>query len=118
MNVQQFVLNVNSEDPDGLVRFYQDIVGLEARSDLSPGALAAGTAILIVEGHSDVKGAAKEPQRLLLDFVVDDAIAEQRRLKSAGVRFVRDAYEEPGVGVFATFADPDGNLCQLVELRL
>ena len=33
-----------------------------------------------------------------------------------GVTFIREPYEEPGVGMFATFTDPDGNYCQLVQL--
>jgi predicted enzyme related to lactoylglutathione lyase len=53
----------------------------------------------------------------MLNFVVQDATSEQRRLKSRDVEFVRDATEEPGVGLFATFVDPDGNYCQLIELR-
>ena len=71
---------------------------------------------LIVEGHSEVRGAAKEPQRLLLNFSVDDAVAEAGRLGGQGVTFIREPYEEPGVGMFATFTDPDGNYCQLVQL--
>lgn len=53
----------------------------------------------------------------MLNFVVSDAVAEQGRLIGRGVKFTRQAYEEPGVGLFATFRDPDGNLCQLIEFR-
>jgi len=67
-------------------------------------------------GHSEVKGRAKEPQRLLLNLVVGDVATEEARLRSHGVEFVRDASVEDEVGVFATFVDPDGNYCQLVEL--
>jgi predicted enzyme related to lactoylglutathione lyase len=66
--------------------------------------------------HSDVRGSAKDPHRILLNFSVNDVKAESGRLKTAGVPLVRDAYEEPGVGMFATFVDPDGNYCQLVHL--
>ncbi len=71
---------------------------------------------LIVEGHSEVRGAAKEPQRMMLNFSVDGAVAEADRLGQQGVTFIREPYEEPGVGMFATFTDPDGNYCQLVQL--
>jgi len=54
---------------------------------------------------------------VLLKFVVGDAVAEERRLKSRDVKFVRDVTEEPGTGLFGTFVDPDGNYCQLIELH-
>lgn len=53
---------------------------------------------------------------MLLNFTVDDVAAEQRRIEGRGVRFVRDATEEPGWGVFWTFQDRDGNFCQLIQL--
>ena len=71
---------------------------------------------LIVEGHSEVRGAATEPYRMMLNFSVDDIAAEADRLRQQGVTYIRDPYEEPGVGMFATFSDPDGNYCQLVQL--
>jgi predicted enzyme related to lactoylglutathione lyase len=52
----------------------------------------------------------------LLNFVVDDMATEAGRIRAAGVTFAAEPYEESGVGMFATFADPDGNLCQLVQL--
>jgi len=119
MNVEQFVINVNSEQPERLTSFYKDIVGLTPRFDITPGAFMVGSSsfvALIVEGHNEVKGSTREPARVLLNFVVDDVIAEQQRLESQGVHFTRPAYTEAGVGVFATFADPDGNCCQLAQL--
>lgn len=119
MNVQQFVVNVNSGQPERLIEFYRDTVGLEVNEEFGPGAFLAGSAsfiALIVEGHDEVRGPAKEPARVLLNFLVDDLRAEEARLKSAGVPFVMDATEEPGFGLVATFADPDGNLCQLMQM--
>ena len=106
--------------PTTLYQRYQDVVGLTPKFEVTPGAFNTGSSLfvdLIVEPHSEVSGAAREPQRVMLNFVVDDAAAEQRRLESHDVRFIRPATEEPGVGLFATFADPDGNYCQLIELR-
>ena len=120
MHSSQFLVILHSERPDVLIDFYKDVVGLKPRFDVTPGAFSTGATSafdLIVEPHSEVRGAASEPQRVMLNFVVDDALTEQRRLKSQNVPFVRDAAEEPGVGVFATFCDPDGNYCQLIELR-
>jgi predicted enzyme related to lactoylglutathione lyase len=120
MNAAQFLVILHSERPDVLVDFYKDVVGLTPRFEVTPGAFSTGATSafdLIVEPHSEIHGTAREPQRMLLNFIVEDALAEQRRLKSQAVPFVRDATEEPGVGIFATFTDPDGNYCQLIELR-
>lgn len=69
---------------------------------MTPGAFNSGATAefdLIIEPRSDVSGASTEPQDVLLNFVVADAIAEQGRLESHGVRFIRPATEEPGVGL-------------------
>ncbi len=119
MNVEQFVVNVNSGQPEALIAFYRDTVGLTPNAEMGPGAFMAGSSsfiALIIEGHDDVQGATKEPARVLLNFLVSDLASEEARLKAAGVPFVMDATEEPGFGTVATFTDPDGNLCQLMEL--
>ena len=115
MKVNAFNINICSETPEQLIAFYADIVGLQ-RLPISPGAFLAGGAALLIDGHSEVKGAAREPQRVLISFTVDDAIAEQNRLEAAGVNFIRPATREPWGGFVATFQDPDGNYCQLVAM--
>ena len=120
MKVEQFVVNVNSQEPEKLITFYRDIVGLRVNPDFGPGAFMVGSSsfvALIVEGHSEVKGATKDPQRVLLNFLVTDLTSEQTRLKDQGVRFVMSATREPGFGTIATFVDPDGNYCQLMALE-
>jgi predicted enzyme related to lactoylglutathione lyase len=120
MQASQFLVILHSGQPERLVEFYRDVVGLTPRFEVTPGAFHAGSSSfvdLIVEPHSEVKGATAEPQRMLLNFVVGDAVAEQERLEACQVRFVRDVTEEPGVGLFGTFTDPDGNYCQVIELR-
>lgn len=119
MKVDQFVVNVNSEQSEEMIAFYRDIVGLTPNPDVSPGAFMAGSSTFIsfiIEGHDGVKGQAKEPERVLLNFLVDDVEAEQQRLEAQGVKFVRPATRDPGFGVVATFLDPDGNYCQLMHL--
>lgn len=120
MDVNQFVVNVNSAEPERLIAFYRDTVGLTVNEGMGPGAFMAGSAsfiALIIEGHDDVRGPTKEPSRVLLNFFVSDLASEQTRLKAAGVTFTMDATIEPGFGTIATFTDPDGNLCQLMELE-
>ncbi len=120
MDVEHFVVNVNSAAPEKLIEFYRDVVGLTVNAEMGPGAFMAGSAsfiALIIEGHDDVQGPTKEPSRVLLNFFVSDLASEESRLKSAGVNFTMDATKEPGFGTVATFTDPDGNLCQLMELE-
>jgi len=114
MDVNLFNVNVCSEQPEWLIQFYAEVVGLSALPQVSPGAFRVGGAALLVDGHSEVKGQAKEPQRVLLSFSVADVAAEQERLEASGVEFIRPATREPWGGLVATFLDLDGNYCQLV----
>src|SRR5256885_16534991 len=59
----------------------------------APALFRAGGAAFLVDGHSEVKGKVKEPQRILLSFSVSDVAAEQERLQAQGVEFVRVANE-------------------------
>ena len=115
MKVNNFNVNVCSEDPARLTAFYADVLGLEPIPAISAGAFRVGGAAFLVDGHSEAKGPSKEPYRVLLTFSVDDAPAEQARLEAVGVPFVRSATREPNGVTVATFADPDGNYCQLIS---
>jgi predicted enzyme related to lactoylglutathione lyase len=117
MKVGSLLINLTSEEPDRLKAFYADVVGLEREADMGDGAFKAGGAVLAVDGHSDTKGGAKEPQRVLIDFFVDDLKAEQSRLEKQGVQFIRKEGKEYWGGTISTFLDPDGNYCQLIEYR-
>jgi predicted enzyme related to lactoylglutathione lyase len=118
MNVNSCVINVTSEDPAKLTSFYRDVVGLAPNPEIGEdGAFNAGGTALVIDGHSETKGVAKEPQRVLVNFFVDDLAAEQKRLEGQGVKFIRTAGKEFWGGVISTFLDPDGNYCQLIELK-
>jgi predicted enzyme related to lactoylglutathione lyase len=117
MHVTQFVVNLTSEDPKLLTSFYEDIVELPHRDGMGETAFALGDATLIIDGHSDTKGKAKEPQRVLINFFVEDLASEQARLEGRGVEFTRKAGKEYWGGVISTFLDPDGNYCQLIEYK-
>ena len=115
MKVNNFNVNVCSEDPARLIAFYADVVGLERIPAISAGAFRVGGAAFLVDGHSEAKGPAKEPHRVLLTFSVDDAPAEQTRLEAAGVPFIRSVTTEPNGVMIGTFTDPDGNYCQIIS---
>lgn len=117
MAVSSFLINITSEQPERLTKFYADVVGLPRNPDMGESAFMAGPTPFLIDGHSDVHGPAKEPQRALLDFFVDDLAAEQKRLEGLGVKFIRTAGKEEWGGTISTFLDPDGNYCQIIEYK-
>jgi len=117
VKVSNTLINITSEDPQRLMAFYTDVVGLPKNPNMGDGAVDAGGTTLGFDGHSKVSGATKEPERVLIDFFVDDIAAEQKRLEAAGVKFIRSQGKEYWGGIISTFADPDGNLVQLIEYR-
>jgi predicted enzyme related to lactoylglutathione lyase len=117
MNVTSFNINVTSEHPERLAAFYRDIVGLTPNEQMGDGAFDVAGAAFLIDGHSETKGDTKEPQRMLINFFVEDLAAEQQRLEAEGVRFIRTAGKEYWGGLISTFVDPDGNYAQLIEFH-
>jgi predicted enzyme related to lactoylglutathione lyase len=115
MAITSFNVNVTSENAEGLRTFYRDVIGLKPVPEYGEGAFDAAGTMFFIDGHSETKGAAKEPQRVLINFFVDDLAGEQKRLAGKGVKFIRDAGKEEWGGTISTFLDPDGNYCQLIE---
>lgn len=115
IDVQNFHVQITSENPERLIAFYRDTVGLPRVPEIGEGAFKVGRANLFVDGHSETKGGAKEPHRVLIDLVVPDLKAEQARLEKAGVTFIRREGTEHWGGTISTFLDPDGNYCQLIQ---
>ena len=100
-----------------MARFYRDTLGLTPRS-------AKGDFInfdwagvrLSVGVHDRVRGASRDPLRVMIHLTVDDIRAVHARLARAGVVFTREPEREEWGGWVATFADPDGNTLQLMQL--
>ena len=114
----EFIVLVTSEQPERLGAFFRDTVQLEPHTEIGEWAFKVGDgASFVIDGHSETKGATKEPQRVLVSLFVDDLSAEQARLEGRGVKFIRTAGREPWGGVISTFLDPDGNYCQLIEYK-
>lgn len=117
MEVGNFAINLTSEEPQHLMQFYKEVVGLPPQDGMGDGALKAGGATLFIDGHSDIKGGAKEPQRVLINFFVDGLPAHQKRIEAGGAKFIRKEGKEEWGGTISTFLDPDGNYCQLIEYK-
>ena len=116
MQVRQFILNITSERPQVLHRFYRDVLALPEDVDY-PLAVRAGGGVIMFGSHSEVRGGAREPQRYLINLQVEDIALEQGRIEAQGVSFVRRKGREHWGGIISTLLDPDGNYVQLIEFR-
>lgn len=105
-----------TEELQRLLPFYRDVLGLTPQME-NEGFVAfqaSSGAALALGAHSEVRGRSRDPNRLMVDFQVDDCQTEYERLTKQGVEFVRTPSKENGVTI-ATFLDPDGNVLQLFE---
>ena len=107
----------DAERFETMTRFYRDTLGLTPRS-AKPDFVNFdwGGVRLSVGVHDGVRGPSREPLRIMLNLTVDDIHAVYRRLAAAGVAFSRPPASESWGGLVATFADPDGNTLQLMQL--
>ncbi len=117
MEVTSFTVSLTSERPEALIAFYRDVLQLPEEPEMGEGSFKAGPISLLVDGHSETHGKAREPQRVMINFFVADIEAEQQRLLAQGVPCIRDKGKEYWGGVISTFTDPDGNYIQLIQFR-
>jgi predicted enzyme related to lactoylglutathione lyase len=107
-------LMIGTSQPKVLAAFYEKVFGRPA--DMVEGdwhMWQAGSAALSVGEHSEVKGQAKEPSRIILNIETKAVKEEFERLKALNTTIIKEPYEMGG-GMIATLADPDGNCIQLV----
>jgi predicted enzyme related to lactoylglutathione lyase len=115
---QASTLNLNSimigtAQPTVLAAFYEKVFGRPA--DMTEGGWhmwQAGNCSISVGEHSEVKGQAKEPSRIMLNLETKQVKEEFARLKGTAT-VIKEPYELGG-GWIATLADPDGNFIQLM----
>ena len=116
MDVQGFIVNINSEQPERLMAFYKDTIGIKPHPDVNrESTLVCAGAEIVFDGHSDLSGGAKEPQRTMINTAVDDVDKEKARLEAAGVKFLGPPSND--VISFATYVDPDGNYGQIFSMQ-
>ena len=100
-----------------LLAFYRDTLGLRPRSVKQAFAnFEWGGFRFSIGTHSRIRGASRDPERMMLNFAVDDIRAAHTRLVAVGVRFIRPPEREKWGGWVSTFQDPDGNTLQLLQL--
>jgi predicted enzyme related to lactoylglutathione lyase len=106
---------IGSEDPETLGAFYAGV--FDRPSDMKEEGWygwKAGATWLSIGEHSEVKGSAAEPQRVILNLETEEVQAEFDRIKARGATVIKEPYELQGAWI-ATFADPDGNYFQLMS---
>jgi len=100
-----------------MARFYRDTLGLTPRSSKSDFINFDWNGVRLSVGvHDRVHGAARDPLRVMVHLTVSDILVVHARLAQAGVVFTRQPEREDWGGWVATFADPDGNTLQLMQL--
>lgn len=105
---------IGTADPKKLAEFYEKVFARPADSvEETWHGWRAGSAYLSIGEHSEVKGVAKEPERVILNFETTEVKEEYERIKALGATVIKEPYEIQGAWI-ATFADPDGNFFQLM----
>jgi predicted enzyme related to lactoylglutathione lyase len=98
-----------------LVPFYRDVLGLKPEMETEGFVVfRLDGAQLAIGAHSKVQGRSLDPNRVMVNFQVEDCQGEFERLREQGVDFVRTPEKEEGI-IIATFLDPDGNTLQLFQ---
>lgn len=113
-----------SGNPKQLADFYAKTVGVKMTFEAELGGgddlfgfeFKGGTNFYITS-HSRVKGKNSQPERVIVNWEVDDIEKETARLKKAKIKLVADIYHIQDYGYIATFEDTDGNYFQLVKTK-
>jgi len=105
---------IGTEDVKVLAEFYEKV--FDKKPDMTDGewhGWMVGSCFFGVGKHSEVKGKAKEAQRIIFNLETKEVKEEFERIKKVGATVIKEPYEM-GPGWIATFADPDGNYFQLM----
>lgn len=111
---------IGSGQPKAVAEFYEKVFGRP--SDMTEGdgerfGWKTGNCFLNIGPHSEVRGNAQEPQRIIINFETADVKGEFSRIKAMGAAVIKEPYTVESMPDFwiATFADPDGNYFQLMS---
>jgi catechol 2,3-dioxygenase-like lactoylglutathione lyase family enzyme len=103
-------------DMERATRFYEETLGLEKKYEFSSyaGFECGGMEIGLIPTLGERQKTS--PTSSSVEFLVDDAEKFCDRLKRAGVKIIEELHDEPWGGRQASFADPDGNILEIVQL--
>lgn len=107
---------IGTMQPKVLASFYEKV--FQKTPDWADGdwhGWQVGNTHLTIGEHSEAKGKAKDPVRIILNFETNEVKEEFERIKKIkGAKVVKEPYEMQGAWI-ATLADPDGNYFQLMS---
>ncbi|MEO6508982.1 MAG: VOC family protein [Patescibacteria group bacterium] len=114
------MLNLNSimigtMQPKVMSEFYEKIFG--KKPDMVDGNWSGwqmGNVFFSVGEHSEMKGNAKEPGRIMFNLETTEVKEEFERMTKAGAQAEKEPYDMGGMWI-ATLKDPDGNYFQLMS---
>ena len=94
--------------------FYERVLGLSKKYQFSTyaGFDCGGVEIGLIPGTP----AGEQEGAPCVDFLVQDVDEAYRTLRERGVRFLKEPHDTPWGGRIVLFADPDGNVLQLVQI--
>ena len=99
-------------------RFYATVLELPPAiaptTDFAAFTLQSGVR-LSIGLHDGVRGASRDPHRVMVNLGVADIHRAAATLRERGVAFTREPEQEHWGGWVATFHDPDGNTLQLLQ---
>ncbi len=105
---------LGSARPAELRAWYRRV--LAPAQSVGDGPIDLGGFWIIIDERDDVDIKNNEPGRFILNFHVDDFDVVADQLEAAGVQWLVPVEDRPG-GRFGTFADPDGNYLQIVQVK-
>ena len=105
-----------TQNLDRLTKFYTETMGLTPHS-VRPQFVNFewGEMRFSIGSHTEIKGQAADPYRIMINFDVTDIHATHQTLREQGVEFNRPPEQEHWGGWVATLLDPDGNMLQLLQ---
>jgi predicted enzyme related to lactoylglutathione lyase len=109
---------IGSQEPKVLRDFYTKVLGEPGWEDDTYVGWQAGSGMLMIGPHSEVKGTNDTPGRIILNFETPEFKAEFERIKGLGAAIEQEPYqpnEAQGEFWLATFSDPDGNFFQIAS---
>lgn len=117
-------VTIASKNATALANFYQDKVGIKIKEEYEMGEgmsafeMAAGSAIsfMIIDLPS-LSDKASDPDRIWINFEVDDIEKSTEEIAGKGVKKLRDTFHIEGYGYVTTFEDMDGNAFQIAQVR-
>jgi lactoylglutathione lyase len=111
---------VGVTDLERAIAFYRDALGFEfvhAAPEFHFAEFTVGGMRFSLAGGNGGDGSHKVGGNTGIGLTVDDVDAAHKELAGQGVRFTMEPAQQPWGGYMAMFADPDGNVFYLDQVR-